>query len=120
MKTVDFAIFLNHPSVAAIFLAVLGAIMFAPPRLRVWEWRKRKSKMEEWIDEKPITDRVSVFTACFLCGESRTRKIVVEVLPERMEATLLSTKKFGQITYSGLRCAKCGREIGRAKKRALI
>jgi hypothetical protein len=76
--------------------------------------------MEEWIDKKPIANQAAVSAPCSLCGDSRTRKIVVEVLPEQMQATPLSVKKSGQITYSELRCAKYGREIGRAKERALI
>lgn len=113
MKTVDFAIFLKHPSVAAILLAALVAIMFVPPRLKIRAWRKQMMKMEKWAAEKPVADRTTVTDYCSLCGGSRTQRIVAEVLPEQMEATLLSVRKSGQITYSELRCAKCGREIGR-------
>ncbi len=93
MKTVDFAIFLNHASVVAILLAALGAIMFVPPRLKVRAWQKKRSKMEKWVTEKSCDDQAAVPNPCSLCGESRTRKIDVEVLPEQMEARLLSVKK---------------------------
>jgi hypothetical protein len=74
MKTVDFAIFLNHPSVAAILLAALGAIMFVPPRLKIRAWRKQRLKMEKWVAEKPVCDQAVMCSPCSLCGESRTRK----------------------------------------------